>query len=216
MSNDDNRVLIDTDFLNHIMESKSTYEEGLSVFKTIFEELGVVPCTHRWVASNEMISSHLRKLVSDGHVKIIEWTDIIHSKGEEKLYESNFCGLYERKEHKTLELNNCPITEYRSAGSSLGEIHLSLAAKELGIPLICSDDGGTKKLAKMMSDDSFTLKVHTLGEVLQKTSKNPDTSISYNECQKMLTYLKARNKQRYTEEIDKIHNNYLTNSSRCQ
>ena len=135
---------------------------------------------------------------------------------EEKLYESNFCGLYERKEHKTLELNNCPITEYRSAGSSLGEIHLSLAAKELGIPLICSDDRGTKKLARMMSDESFTLEVYTLGETLQTISQNPCTNISYDDCKHMLVYLKEHNRKRYDKEIKKIHSNYNNSTSFCK
>ena len=200
-------ALVDTDFVDHIL---SVTTNGEKLLELIFEEFGITPVVHPWVAEHEFVKTKMKKVLDSGLITTIPWKDILKdNKDTRKIYETAICDIYERLNHEELIIDR-PITEFRKAGESLGEIQSAITAQMLNIPILCSDDHGSKDIAPMLNSASFTLKVYNAFDVLNKTSQNPETAITYNDCDGILSKCHEKNAKKYKELTKIIKGNYST------
>ena len=153
---DENRVVLDTDFISGITD----YRDGDSsdLFRRVFQTLGKVPVVHSFIADNELIHTPVAQaLLREGFVQSISCTELSVPDGMdgEAEYRGMFESMYQR-------IKNEPLSAHinifaRNAGKSFGEIHSILLATELGIPLFYSNDSDAKTAAKAYPRGRLTI-----------------------------------------------------------
>lgn len=163
-----NQVVLDTDFINGI----TAYQDGdaADLFRRVFQELGQSPIVHSFVAEQELVHNDIAQaLLREGYITSISLTAMCLPDGMDGKvqYRKNFEAMYERIERKAFPDDIKDIFG-RHAGMSFGEIHSILLATELGIPLLYSNDGGTKRASKYYAKGRLTvMNAEELGESLK-------------------------------------------------
>lgn len=167
MGTEENRVVLDTDFINTI----TNYQTGDSedFFRRIFRTLGKQPVVHPYVAEHELATNRIaQSLIASGDIIVIPYEEFLPADGVKRtLYKKNFHDLHriirenyvpkrDKPEMRPLQPNEDIFS--RQAGRSFGEIHSILMAVELGIPLLFSNDKGAKTAATRYAEDRLTVR----------------------------------------------------------
>lgn len=153
MAAEENRIVLDTDFINMITSYKAGDPKEL--FRRIFHTLEKQPVVHPYVAENELDTNRVAKeLIDAGDIVKISYEEFLPENGIRKpAYEKSFHDLHRSIREAYIPKANKPEMAplqpnedifQRQAGRSFGEIHSILMATELGIPVLLSNDKGAK------------------------------------------------------------------------
>ena len=151
------QVVLDTDFIVGILE----YESGdpVDLFRRVFQDLGYAPVVHSYLVRNELLlyEGKVRTLLEEGTLTSIslECLGGVDDEYGRELYRNNFVDMHKQFNYEALP-EETDIFASRANGS-FGEIHSILLATELGIPLLYSNDGGTKIAARYFAEGRLTV-----------------------------------------------------------
>ena len=168
---EDNRVALDTDFINVITEYRAC--DPATLFCDIFEALGKTPVVHPFVAECELMHNAVaRGLLENGVIQKISYEEFLPNEDAEMktFYTTMFREL-------NTKITGCSLSEKinifaSNAGHSFGEVHTVLMAVELGIPLFYSNDRGAKAAAVAYAEGKLIVKnIKEVVEQLQDTDK---------------------------------------------
>lgn len=213
MSDKERMVLVDTDFINHVVSSCKNSDDGERLLLALFDELGFVPYVHPWVAEFEFVDTKLKNTISHRIIKTLSWSELIGDNDELlPIYEFNVIDLYEKLTNIKLDLNGRPITTFRMAGSSLGEVQSVAAAQQLNVPILCSNDHGSKDLATLVNSSAYKLEVYNTSEIAIKISENQNTNIDINYCKSMIHNATEKSPDRRKKFVKILKNNYRKHS----
>ena len=166
----EDRVVLDTDFINGITDYRDGDPAGL--FRRVFQVLGRRPVVHSFVANHELTHNPTAQaLLQDGTLTSIS-LDALSTLDEEdgkKQYRNYFEDMYTQITYDALPPNTDIFA--RHAGMSFGEIHSILLAVELGIPLLYSNDSGAKTAARHYARGRLT--VQNAVEVAELLADSP-------------------------------------------
>ena len=140
------------------------------MFEKVFTILQYRPCVHEYVYKNEMFFlPMMQSLVQEKRVEVLEKHSIVKSQEQESLYALQWRQLYHDINGTFPSLSpDSDVFSFRESGKNLGEIHSLLSAKILGIPYFCSNDHGSKYLAKRLSTSKRTVTILTLHDVVEQ------------------------------------------------
>lgn len=213
MSDEEKIVLVDTDFINHILSAGKDYNDGERLLSELFSNMECTPYVHPWVADNEFVSTKLKSTISKGIIKKLSWCKLI---GNDKelldFYQFNVCDLYEKLMGVRLDLKGQSIVELRMSQSSVGEVQSVIAAQQLEISIFCSNDHSSKDLATLVNNSTYELKVYNVAETLTYISKMPETSITFEECKSIVHNAIPKNTKLRKSVIKTIKDNYSQNN----
>ena len=183
-------VLIDSDFL---IKMSSNLSEWQNHFTNLMGALGKKPVVHEYVYSAELsLSGPIQELFASGDIEIIYYEDFLSNPLYCTLYASQVQDLYSHMNNgKQLSFSKPEdLFKIRLAGSNLGEIHSMLLANFEQIPIICSNDHGTKDLKNYLGiDGSRKLEVFDSYDLIVELGRsNKHTCIPRDVALNMVTY----------------------------
>ena len=167
----ENRVALDTDFINKITEYES--RDPAALFRDIFDALGKTPVVHPFIAEHELMHNKVAlDLIEQGVIQTIPYEEFLPSEDAEArtFYTTMFREL-------NTKITGCSLSEQTNifnsnAGHSFGEVHTVLMAVELGIPLFYSNDGGAKAAAVAYAEGRLIVQnIEEVVEQLQDSDK---------------------------------------------
>lgn len=209
MSVEKRKVLVDTDFINHVINSGSNEKEGENLLATLCDELGVIPYVHPWIADNEFVLTKTKNTIKHGIVKKLSWDEIVGTDSSMlEFYEMVVKDLYKKMQNEDLDLSRCSIKDLRMSRSSLGEIQTIIVAQQLNIPVFYSNDRGSKFLATKVNSSAFTLEVYDTPEIAIKISQNSNTNIEEKYCISMIHNATEDDKKKAKKCIAIVKENY--------
>lgn len=182
MKDIENRVIIDTDFLNKITQANGI--DGKSLFIRMMSLLGRKPVVHWYVAENEMCVNNpvAKALLDTGIIEIIRPGDFLKNSEDLNDYEYYYKKWfnYMNPDDRLCE-HECPnVFTFRKAGRSLGEIHSILLAKFTGIPLFMSDDRDAKDLVHYAGLEK-SIQVYNLEDTYKEIGRMKGKKITLSE-----------------------------------
>lgn len=145
--------------------------KNIEAFKKVLMDLEYKPVVHPYIAEKELdVFPYFNKLVEEGFIRKVEYTEFIEDEDDKDLYEQYFPELYEemreylaiKEPKKQIEKLKIPkgqtIYTYRQSGMSLGDVHMILMAFFMKLPIILSEDGDIEFLRSVakrkISNDS--------------------------------------------------------------
>ena len=154
MSNDKNKVVIDTDFFLKVTEN----DDG-TIFINLMTELGRQAVMHTYVYNEELIGSNVvKELVRKGIIQVMEYDDYLTD--DRRSYERNFKNLYYWFHASDFKGD---VYTYSNKGDDLGEIRSALMAQIMNIDLMVSDDSNAKSIIQSrLSSSRHPLRVFNL------------------------------------------------------
>lgn len=173
------KVVVDTDFLNHILNTPN----GEDVMQKIVDFYGFELVMHPWVYDREIkgLNTNVDTYVQK-NVQVLEYVDFLESE-DEALYDIVFKDLYRcMNRDESVDESYRTFKTYNRAGKNLGEIHSVILAKFLGIPLLLSDDYNAKEIAaKRINTDTFQLDVKKSFDIMCDMISSDNSLLSFNE-----------------------------------
>lgn len=198
------KVVVDTDFLNHILKTPN----GEEVMQKIIDFYGYELVMHPWVYEREIkgISTATDAYVQK-NVKVLEYSDFLETEDDEALYDIVFQDL-----HRSMNRNESVDGSYESfktynrASKNLGEIHSVILARYAGIPLLLSDDYNAKEIAaKRISADGFQLEVKKSFDIMCDMVRTDKSMLSRDDAFAVIRNYKADFQKTYIKEIKKLY-----------
>lgn len=214
-------AIVDTCFFNKL----SDYGKSIEAFKKVLEELDYKPVVHPYIAEKELdVFPHFNKLIEEGFVRKVEYSEFIEDGDDAELYEQYFSELYEemrdyleiKGEKKQIEKLAIPkgqtIYTYRRAGMSLGDVHMILMAFFMRLPIILSEDGDIEVLRSVakrkISSDSYNLDIYNVMDLILMIAQKEDTTFSKKELEKVVLEVKERaNLSKVKQTWNEVHSN---------
>lgn len=214
-------AIVDTCFFNKL----SDYGKSIETFKKVLEELDYKPVVHPYIAEKELdVFPHFNKLIEEGFVRKVEYSEFIEDGDDAELYEQYFSELYEemrdyleiKGEKKQIEKLAIPkgqtIYTYRRAGMSLGDVHMILMAFFMRLPIILSEDGDIEVLRSVakrkISSDSYNLDIYNVMDLILMIAQKEDTTFSKKELEKVVLEVKERaNLSKVKQTWNEVHSN---------
>lgn len=200
-------AIVDTCFFNKL----SNDGKNIEAFKKVLVELDYKPVVHPYIAEKELdVFLHFNKLVEEGFIRKVSYSEFIEDEGDAELYEQYFPELYEEM-RKYLEIKGSKkqiekfaipkgqtIYTYRRAGMSLGDVHMILMAFFMRLPIILSEDGDIEFLRSVakrkISSDSYNLDIYNVMDLIMMIAQKEDTKFSKKELEKVVLEIKERAK----------------------
>lgn len=198
------KVIVDTDFLNHILKTPN----GEELMQKIVDFYGYELVMHPWVYEREIkgISTAADAYVQK-NVKVLEYSEFLETEDDEALYEIYFLDL-----HRNMNRNESVDGSYRSfktynrAGKNLGEIHSVILARFSGIPLLLSDDYNAKEIAaKRINADGYLLDVKKSFDIMCDMVKADKSALSYNDALAVIRNYKQDYQKAYIKTIKQLY-----------
>lgn len=198
------KVIVDTDFLNHILNTPN----GEDVMQKIIDFYGYELVMHPWVYAREIkgINTAADTYVQK-HVEVLEYSDFLKTEDDEALYEIYFLDL-----HRNMNRNESVDGSYRSfktynrAGKNLGEIHSVILARFSEIPLLLSDDYNAKEIAaKRINADGYLLDVKKSFDIMCDMVKMDKDILSRDDAFAVIRNYKPEYQKSYIKEIKKLY-----------
>lgn len=172
-------AIVDTCFFNKL----SNDGKNIEAFKKVLVDLDYKPVVHPYIAEKELdVFPHFNKLVEEGFIRKVEYSEFIEDEDDAELYEQYFPELYEEMREyleikgskKQIEKLAIPkgqtIYTYRRAGMSLGDVHMILMAFFMRLPIILSEDGDIEFLRSVakrkISSDSYNLDIYNVMDLI--------------------------------------------------
>lgn len=214
-------AIVDTCFFNKL----SDYGKSIETFKKVLEELDYKPVVHPYIAEKELdVFPHFNKLIEEGFVRKVEYSEFIEDGDDAELYEQYFSELYEEMRDyleikgvkKQIEKLAIPkgqtIYTYRRAGMSLGDVHMILMAFFMRLPIILSEDGDIEVLRSVakrkISSDSYNLDIYNVMDLILMIAQKEDTTFSKKELEKVVLEVKERaNLSEVKQTWNEVHSN---------
>ena len=198
-------AIVDTCFFNKL----SNDGKNIEAFKKVLVDLDYKPVVHPYIAEKELdVFPHFNKLVEEGFIRKVEYSEFIEDEDDAELYEQYFPELYEEMREyleikgskKQIEKLAIPkgqtIYTYRRAGMSLGDVHMILMAFFMRLPIILSEDGDIEFLRSVakrkISSDSYNLDIYNVMDLIMMITKKEDTTFSKKELEKVVLEVKER------------------------
>ena len=197
------KVIIDTDFLNHILKAKN----GINTMKTIVDFFGFELVMHTWVYDREVkgISSDIQKFV-DNNVAIVQYKDFLIDEDDWLLYDFEFNALFEEMNHRKASLGKQSFDTYNKSGENLGEIHSVILSRFTGIPILLSDDYNAKEIAaKRLNSQGFFLNVKKSFELLCEIISEDENKICLDDAISVVRNYKKEYQKDCIREIKSIY-----------
>ena len=198
-----NRVIVDTDFLNHILQASS----GEEILKKIIDFFDFQFLIHPWTYDREIknISTATQKFVEQ-YATILDYNDFITNEGEEKMYDFHFHSLFNEMNFKQLSLGKQTFRTYNKSGENLGEIHSVLLSLFLNIPVLLSDDYNAREIAaKRINMQGYCLNVKTSFDIMCEMIKTDKKILSIEEA---VSVIRNYNQKRQKDNIKTIKGLY--------
>ena len=198
------KVVVDTDFLNHILKTPN----GEDIMQKIVDFYGYELVMHPWVYGREIkgISTAIEKYV-DKNVRILDYSDFLKTEEDEIIYEIVFISLYSEMNHgNTIDESYRSFKTFNKSGANLGEIHSVILAKFLGIPLLLSDDYNAKEIAaKRINADGYLLDVKKSFDIMCDMVKADKSALSYNDALAVIRNYKQDYQKAYIKTIKQLY-----------
>ena len=199
-----NKVIVDTDFLNHIIRTPN----GASILEKIIIFFDYELLIHPWTYERELVYTDVKKFV-DKNVKILTFDDIILDEGDNSIYESLFKVLFEEMNGRSVDFGRQNFKTYNKSGENLGEIHSVIAAQFLGIPLLLSDDYHAKETAaRRLNFLGYNLNVKNSFDLLCEMIIKDKSNVSKDDAIKIIKNYKERYHEKYIKQIKELYKRY--------
>lgn len=199
------KVVVDTDFLNHILNTPN----GKNVMQKIIDFYGFELVMHPWVYDREIkgIRTDIDTYVQE-NVKVLKYSDFL-SQEDEQLYDITFKDLYSAMNRgEPVDENYKTFKTYNRSQKNLGEIHSVILASFSGIPLLLSDDYNAKEIAaKRINSSTFQLDVKKSFDILCEMVTTDTSLLSLQEdVIPIIREHKQAYQKQYIQEIKKLYN----------
>lgn len=197
------KVIVDTDFLNHILKAKN----GINTIKTIIDFFDFELVMHTWVYDREVkgINSDVQKFV-DNNVEIVQYQDFLTDEEDWLLYDFEFKALFVEMNHREVSLGKQTFDTYNKSGENLGEIHSVILSRFTGIPLLLSDDYNAKEIAaKRLNSQGFSLNVKKSFELLCEIISEDENKICLDDAVSVIRNYKNEYQKDFIREIKSIY-----------
>lgn len=198
-------AIVDTCFFNKL----SNDGKNIEAFKKVLMDLEYKPVVHPYIAEKELdVFPYFNKLVEEGFIRKVEYTEFIEDEDDKDLYEQYFPELYEemreylviKESKKQIEKLKIPkgqtIYTYRRSGMSLGDVHMILMAFFMKLPIILSEDGDIEFLRSVakrkISNDSYSLDIYNVMDLIMMIAQKEETTFSKKELEKVVLEVKER------------------------
>lgn len=198
------KVVIDTDFLNHILKTP----HGEEVMQKIVDFYGYELVMHPWVYEREITGIFAAtETYVQKNVKVLEYSDFLRTEDDEDLYELSFLDLYRSMNRgESVDAGYQSFKSYNRANKNLGEIHSVILAKYAGIPLLMSDDYNAKEIAaKRINADGFHLDVKKSFDIMCDMVKTDKDILSRDDAFAVIRNYKPEYQKTYIKEIKKLY-----------
>ena len=198
------KVIVDTDFLNHILNTPN----GESVMQKIIDFYGYELVMHPWVYGREIkgINTAADAYVQK-NVKVLDYSEFLETADDKALYEIYFLDLYRNMNHnESVDGSYRSFETYNKAGKNLGEIHSVILARFSGIPLLLSDDYYAKEIAaKRINADGYLLDVKKSFDIMCDIVKTDKDILSRDDAFAVIRNYKPEYQKAYIKEIKKLY-----------
>lgn len=196
------KVIIDTDFLNHILKTP----HGEAIMTAIKNYYGFHFCMHPWVYDREIrgLNTKVESFVQK-NVEVFDYADFISSPVEGMMYEIYFKEIYRAMNRKELDLGGQTYQTYNKSQENLGEIHSVIMAMFTNIPLLLSDDYNAKEIAaKRINSSGYFLDVKKSFDILCEIISKDKTVIEKNDVYSVIDNYK-RDHKALKKQIDALY-----------
>lgn len=198
------KVIVDTDFLNHILKTPN----GNTVLQKIIDFYNYELVMHPWVYEREIknINSTLETFVKS-NVHVLEYSDFLASDDSELIYEFTFKALHEEMNRNTpVDQSYRSFKTYNKSGMNLGEIHSVIMARFTGIPLLLSDDYNAKEIAaRRINAEGYALDVKKSFDIMCEIVKADKALLSREDAVSVIRNYKESYQKACIREIKKLY-----------
>ncbi|MCR5796734.1 MAG: hypothetical protein K6G63_02310 [Eubacterium sp.] len=188
------RAIVDTCFLQKIASQGKSPDN----IKRILDNSDYIPVAHKYVVEQELgLHSYLDKLIKDGYIRTIEYSEFLTDDFSKEIYENQFVDIYNeirnylkssgsRKQMPELNIpKDKTIYSHHMSGSSMGDVHMILMASFMRLPVFLSEDSDITLLRdiakRRLSLSSYQLKIYSTVELLEQIAGKTDLDISHRE-----------------------------------
>lgn len=194
------RVVVDTDYFINLTQYNN---DNGALFLKIMDEMGYQPIMHKYVAEFECSKcACIDSLINDGKIIKISYDDYLLSNKDREEYEEYFRDMYERITKLDLP-EDVNVFEYAAIDENLGEIRSVHMAKKLGLPIMLSDDNGSKMISKNYNPRK-KLQIITVYDTLVNL-KTKGTDVTYRDINAIISNVYREKhrveKREYLKEI---------------
>lgn len=183
------KAAVDTDFINHLVESRTTGKISDYLIKAL-EDLKLSAIIHPLIYKYEIdkSKSEIIELFEKKAINKIEFEDIFFNTGAKEYYVFLF------KELLFEVLGDSIISTYTENEilnkwkykSNYGEVHTISMSLIIGCAIFLSDDGDSKYLKKIIEDKGFgKIEVYNRKEFFDKHTQEAEIAIPRKERNKM-------------------------------
>ncbi len=200
------KVVVDTDFLNHILKTTN----GEDVMQKIVDFYGYELVMHPWVYEREIknINTTVEAYVQK-NVVVLNYTDFLKTEEDEMLYDIVFQDLHrEMNRGKTVDESYRSFKTYNKSGMNLGEIHSVILSRFSGIPLLLSDDHNAKEIAaKKINADGYELNVEKSFDIMCDIVTKDKSILELEDIISVIRNHKQEYQKNYIRQIKELYKN---------
>ncbi len=184
-----NTVLVDTDFIINIIETKLEVDVIIKNLNELFAHLEVSAVIHPLVHEKEIPQNNqkLNRIFDEGSIKIMTFDDIFNGDKDKKAYYIYiFKELYNSLWGTPIQLQDDEVFTKWMSSKSLGEIHSITTCVICEAKVFLSDDGDSKHLRDHIKNNLMVeITVYDRKELFDEYLKTGGTQIPRKERQKM-------------------------------
>ncbi len=200
------KVVVDTDFLNHILKTTN----GEDMMQKIVDFYGYELVMHPWVYEREIknINTTVEAYVQK-NVVVLNYTDFLKTEEDEMLYDIVFQDLHrEMNRGKTVDEGYRSFKTYNKSGMNLGEIHSVILSRFSGIPLLLSDDHNAKEIAaKKINADGYELNVEKSFDIMCDIVTKDKSILELEDIISVIRNHKQEYQKNYIRQIKELYKN---------
>ncbi len=200
------KVVVDTDFLNHILKTTN----GEDMMQKIVDFYGYELVMHPWVYEREIknINTTVEAYVQK-NVVVLNYTDFLKTEEDEMLYDIVFQDLHrEMNRGKTVDERYRSFKTYNKSGMNLGEIHSVILSRFSGIPLLLSDDHNAKEIAaKKINADGYELNVEKSFDIMCDIVTKDKSILELEDIISVIRNHKQEYQKNYIRQIKELYKN---------
>lgn len=183
------QAAVDTDFINHLLESRTTEDIGLYLVK-VLTDLNLTAIMHPLVYQHELNKANekINKLFADRVILKVEFANILPDEEARDYY------IYLVKELLFSILGDASISEYTPDDifnkwkykSNYGEVHTISMCLIISCGIFLSDDDDSKYLKRVIEEKNLgQIIVYNREELLRKHTEEAETPIPRKERNRM-------------------------------
>lgn len=200
------KVVVDTDFLNHILKTTN----GEDMMQKIVDFYGYELVMHPWVYEREIknINTTVEAYVQK-NVVVLNYTDFLKTEEDEMLYDIVFQDLHrEMNRGKTVDESYRSFKTYNKSGMNLGEIHSVILSRFSGIPLLLSDDHNAKEIAaKKINADGYEMNVEKSFDIMCDIVTKDKSILELEDIISVIRNHKQEYQKNYIRQIKELYKN---------